>query len=103
MLGGGLQLALIPAPLIAAVMVVFALAPGQARAARITAGIGIAATISLLAPSSTGAGASRRRSARRSPGSPTFSASICPAQRSVWSRRRPVSSCCSRAIVKPVR
>ena len=49
MLGGGLQLALIPAPLIAAVIVVFALAPGQARAARIIAGIGIAATISLLA------------------------------------------------------
>src|ERR1700686_5303072 len=49
MLGGGLQLALIPAPLIAAAIVVFALAPGQARAARIAAGIGIAATIALLA------------------------------------------------------
>ena len=49
MLGGGLQLALIPAPLIAAAIVVFALAPGQARAARIVAGVGIAATIGLLA------------------------------------------------------
>ena len=49
MLGGGLQLALIPAPLIAAAIVVFALAPGQARAARIVAGVGIAATIALLA------------------------------------------------------
>jgi hypothetical protein len=49
MLGGGLQLALIPAPLIIAAIAVFALAPGQARAARIVAGIGIAATIALLA------------------------------------------------------
>jgi hypothetical protein len=49
MLGGGLQLALIPAPLIAAAIVVFALTPGQARAARIVAGAGFAATIALLA------------------------------------------------------
>jgi hypothetical protein len=49
MLGGGLQLALIPAPLMAAAIVVFALAPGQARTARIVAAIGIATTIALLA------------------------------------------------------
>ncbi|MFZ0128369.1 MAG: hypothetical protein WB808_14595 [Candidatus Dormiibacterota bacterium] len=49
MLGGGLQLALIPAPLIAAAIVVFALRPDQARAARAAAGAGIAATIALLA------------------------------------------------------
>ncbi|MFZ0179426.1 MAG: hypothetical protein WAL84_06080 [Candidatus Dormiibacterota bacterium] len=49
MLGGGLQLALIPAPLIIAAIAVFALAPAQARAARIVAGIGIAMTIALLA------------------------------------------------------
>ncbi len=49
MLGGGLQLALIPAPLIAAALVVFALTPRQARAARTVAGAGIAATIALLA------------------------------------------------------
>jgi uncharacterized membrane protein len=49
MLGGGLQLALIPAPLIAAALVVFALTPRQARAARAVAGAGIAATIALLA------------------------------------------------------
>jgi hypothetical protein len=49
MLGGGLQLALIPAPLVAAAIVVFALGPRQALAARIIAGIGIAATIALMA------------------------------------------------------
>jgi hypothetical protein len=49
MLGSGLQLALIPAPLIAAAIVVFALVPRQARAAQIVAGAGIAATIALLA------------------------------------------------------
>ena len=49
MLGGGLQLALIPAPLIAAAIVVFALSPRQARSARLVAGLGIAATIALLA------------------------------------------------------
>jgi hypothetical protein len=49
MLGSGLQLALIPAPLIAAATVVFALTPRQARAARMVAGAGIAATIALLA------------------------------------------------------
>lgn len=49
MLGGGLQLALIPAPLIAAAIVVFALTPSHARAARIVAGAGFAATIALLA------------------------------------------------------
>jgi hypothetical protein len=49
MLGGGLQLALIPAPLIAATIIVFALAPGHARGARIVAGIGGIATIALLA------------------------------------------------------
>lgn len=49
MLGGGLQLALIPAPLIVAALVVFALTPRQARVARMVAGAGIAATIALLA------------------------------------------------------
>jgi hypothetical protein len=49
MLGGGLQLALIPAPLVAAAIVVFGLGPRQARAARIIAGVGIAATIALMA------------------------------------------------------
>ena len=49
MLGSGLQLALIPAPLVAAAIVVFALSPRQAPAARIIAGIGIAATIALTA------------------------------------------------------
>jgi hypothetical protein len=49
MLGGGLQLALIPAPLIAAAIVVFGLAPRHARGARIVAGIGGIATIALLA------------------------------------------------------
>jgi len=49
MLGGGLQLALIPAPLIAAAIVVFALSPRQARIAQVVAGAGIAATIGLLA------------------------------------------------------
>jgi hypothetical protein len=49
MLGGGLQLALIPAPLIAAAIIVFALAPRHARPARIIAGIGGVASITLLA------------------------------------------------------
>jgi hypothetical protein len=49
MLGGGLQLALIAAPLIAAAVVVFALTPKHARAARMIAGAGFAATIALLA------------------------------------------------------
>jgi hypothetical protein len=49
MLGGGLQLALIPAPLIAAAIVVFALRPDQAQVARAAALAGIAATIALLA------------------------------------------------------
>ena len=49
MLGGGLQLALIPAPLIVAALVVFALTTRQARVARTVAGVGIAATIALLA------------------------------------------------------
>jgi formate hydrogenlyase subunit 3/multisubunit Na+/H+ antiporter MnhD subunit len=49
MLGGGLQLALIPAPLIAAAIIVFGLAPRHARGARIVAGIGGIATIALLA------------------------------------------------------
>ena len=49
MLGGGLQLALIPAPLIAAAIVVFALAPRHARLARIIAGIGGVASVVLLA------------------------------------------------------
>jgi formate hydrogenlyase subunit 3/multisubunit Na+/H+ antiporter MnhD subunit len=49
MLGGGLQLALIPAPLIVAALVVFALTPRQAGVARTVAGVGIAATIALLA------------------------------------------------------
>ncbi len=49
MLGGGLQLALIPTPLIAAAIVVFALAPRQARIACIVAGVGLAGTIALLA------------------------------------------------------
>jgi hypothetical protein len=49
MLGGGLQLALIPAPLIAAAIIVFALAPRHARLARTIAGIGGVASIALLA------------------------------------------------------
>jgi|HubBroStandDraft_4_1064222.scaffolds.fasta_scaffold01640_12 hypothetical protein len=49
MLGGGLQLALIPAPLIAAAIVVFALPLRQATLARLVAGAGIAATVGLLA------------------------------------------------------
>ncbi len=49
MLGGGLQLALIPAPLIVAALVVFALTSRQTRVARTVAGVGIAATIALLA------------------------------------------------------
>jgi formate hydrogenlyase subunit 3/multisubunit Na+/H+ antiporter MnhD subunit len=49
MLGGGLQLALIPAPLIAAAIILFGLAPGHARVARIVAGVGGIATIALLA------------------------------------------------------
>jgi hypothetical protein len=49
MLGGGLQLALIPAPLIAAAIIVFALAPRHARPARIIAGVGGIASITLLA------------------------------------------------------
>ncbi len=49
MLGGGLQLALIPAPLIAAAIIVFGLAPSHARAARIVAGAGGIACIALLA------------------------------------------------------
>src|ERR1700730_1539643 len=48
MLGGGLQLALIPTPLIAAALIVFGLAPRQAHPARVVAGIGIIATIALL-------------------------------------------------------
>jgi hypothetical protein len=49
MLGSGLQLALIPAPLIAAAIVVFALSPRQASLARLIAGAGIAVTVGLLA------------------------------------------------------
>jgi formate hydrogenlyase subunit 3/multisubunit Na+/H+ antiporter MnhD subunit len=49
MLGGELQLALIPAPLIAAAIVVFGLGPRHARGARIVAGIGGIACIALLA------------------------------------------------------
>jgi len=49
MLGGGLQLALIPAPLIAAAIIVFGLAPRHARGARVVAGVGGMATIALLA------------------------------------------------------
>jgi hypothetical protein len=49
MLGGGLQLALIPAPLVAAAIVVFGLAPRHARGARIVAGVGGVACIALLA------------------------------------------------------
>src|SRR6202049_1447582 len=49
MLGGGLQLALIPAPLILAAIVVFGLPPGHARGARIVAVAGGIASITLLA------------------------------------------------------
>jgi formate hydrogenlyase subunit 3/multisubunit Na+/H+ antiporter MnhD subunit len=49
MLGGGLQLALIPAPLIAAAIIVFGLARRHARGARVVAGVGGVATIALLA------------------------------------------------------
>src|SRR5579863_1121411 len=49
MLGGELQLALIPAPLIAAAIIVFALAPRHDRLARSIGGIGGVASITLLA------------------------------------------------------
>ncbi len=49
MLGGGLQLALIPAPLVAAAIIVFGLSPRRAGAARLVAAIGIGATLVLLA------------------------------------------------------
>ncbi len=49
MLGGGLQLALIPAPLIVAAVIVFGLSPAQARGARLVAGIGALGSIALLA------------------------------------------------------
>jgi hypothetical protein len=49
MLGGGLQLALIPAPLVAATIIVFGLSPRRAGAARLVAAVGIAATVALLA------------------------------------------------------
>jgi hypothetical protein len=49
MLGGGLQLALIPAPLIAAAIIVFALSARQAPIAKGVAGVGVVATIALLA------------------------------------------------------
>ena len=49
MLGGGLQLALIPAPLIVAVLIVFGLAPARTRSARVVAVTGFAASIALLA------------------------------------------------------
>src|ERR1700693_2760991 len=59
MLGGGLQLALIPAPLIAAAIVLFGLAPGHARIARIVAGVGGIATIALLATEAVSLGGGR--------------------------------------------
>ena len=102
----GSSSALIPAPLIIAAIAVFALAPGQARAARIVAGVGIAMTIALLAVEAAflnGSGASRHRSAPPSPGSPTCSVSTCPARPSGLPRRRPASSSCSRATGKPAR
>ena len=49
MLGGGLQLALIPAPLIVAAVIVFGMGPAQARGARLVAGIGALGSIGLLA------------------------------------------------------
>jgi hypothetical protein len=49
MLGGGLQLALMPAPLIIAAVIVFGLTPRQAHAARIVAAVGGIASIVLLA------------------------------------------------------
>jgi formate hydrogenlyase subunit 3/multisubunit Na+/H+ antiporter MnhD subunit len=49
MLGGGLQLALIPAPLILAAIVVFGLPPRHARGARIVAVAGGISSITLLA------------------------------------------------------
>jgi formate hydrogenlyase subunit 3/multisubunit Na+/H+ antiporter MnhD subunit len=49
MLGGGLQLALIPAPLIVAAIIVFGLSPAHARVARIVAGLGGLGSIALLA------------------------------------------------------
>jgi formate hydrogenlyase subunit 3/multisubunit Na+/H+ antiporter MnhD subunit len=48
-LGGGLQLALIPAPLIVAAIIVFGLSPARAPAARIVAGLGGLGSIALLA------------------------------------------------------
>ena len=49
MLGGGLQLGLIPTPLIVAAIIVFGLGPRHARGARIVAGIGLLGSIALLA------------------------------------------------------
>jgi hypothetical protein len=48
MLGGALQLALIPSPLILATIIVFGLGPGRAGAARIVAGAGLLASIGPL-------------------------------------------------------
>jgi formate hydrogenlyase subunit 3/multisubunit Na+/H+ antiporter MnhD subunit len=60
MLGGGLQLALMPAPLIVAAIIVFGLSPRRALAARIVAGIGGAASIALLAVETASLGAGGR-------------------------------------------
>ncbi len=60
MLGGGLQLALMPAPLIVAAIIVFGLSPREARAARIVAGVGGAMSIALLAIETASLGAGGR-------------------------------------------
>lgn len=60
MLGGGLQLALMPAPLIVAAIIVFGLSPRHAPAARIVAGTGSVISIALLALETASLGAGGR-------------------------------------------
>ena len=60
MLGGGLQLALMPAPLIVAAIIVFGLSPRRALAARIVAAVGGVASIALLAVETASLGAGGR-------------------------------------------
>jgi hypothetical protein len=67
MLGGGLQLALIPAPLIAATIIVFGLAPRHARGARIVAGFGGIASIALLATETAFLGGGRTEASLGAP------------------------------------
>ena len=100
MLGGGLQLALIPAPLIVAALVVFALTPEQARVARTVAAVGIAATIALLAVEVAFLNGSGR--IETSLGTPVAGITYLlrldlPGATWVSPRRRPASCCCFEA------